>query len=341
MNNNNGDYLNQSRSFIESAKSIAIAVNSVPTVDSIGAALSLYLSLSSLGKQVSIALASPMTVEFSRLVGVDKITNNFSSSQGKNLVISFPYQEGSIEKVSYNIENDTFNLVIEPREGYPQVTPDMMQYSSGSGDFDLIITIDAPSLENLGTLYQQNQQLFRTKNLINIDSHEENSRFAKVNYVDPTSSSTSELVLSLLSRLNYKIDPDIATNLLYGISYASNNFTGRKTGASTFEAAAICLRQGARKKDAQFQPMPKNPNTNAFTRQPFSQANLPQAVKPFPNMMKQKPAYPSSPAQSLGLNNQMKPQTNVSTQPIQQDQPQAETPPDWLKPKIYKGSTLL
>ena len=69
------------------------------------------------------------------------------AATGKNLVISFPYQEGSIEKVSYNIENDKFNLVIEPRENYPVITPEMIKYSYGGGNTDLIITVGTSQLK--------------------------------------------------------------------------------------------------------------------------------------------------------------------------------------------------
>src|SRR3989344_4837471 len=120
------------KSIVDNSREILIAISKNSTMDSVASALSLYLSLSTLGKHVSVVSPSPMTVEFNQLVGVDKITTNVSTG-GRNLVVSFPYQEGSIEKVSYNIENDVFHLVIEPREGYPTITPDKLSYAYGGG----------------------------------------------------------------------------------------------------------------------------------------------------------------------------------------------------------------
>lgn len=323
MNNTAGSNINQARSLLDNAKSILIATHIRPTLDSVAASLSLYLSLSALGKQVSIICPSAMTVEYSHLVGVDKITSELAKSFGKNLVISFPYQEGSIEKVSYNIENDTFNLVIEPREGFPQITQDAVNYAYGNGDTDLIIVIDSPRLTDLDHIYQNNQSLFNAKNIINIDSHNQNTNYGRVNAVDITASSTSEIVLSFLSGLGYKIDPDTASNLLLGLSSGSANFTSQKTTAATFEAAAICLRNGAKKRDGQ--------NSFSDMTDQFAQGQFGNQPKLMPNLPKMKPQTPFPGAQINPSPNKSGP---VNTSPKQNNNP----PPDWLKPKIYKGS---
>lgn len=323
MNNTAGSNINQARSLIDNAKSILIATHIRPTLDSVAASLSLYLSLSALGKQVSIVCPSAMTVEYSHLVGVDKITNELAKSFGKNLVISFPYQEGSIEKVSYNIENDTFNLVIEPREGFPQITQDAINYSYGNGDTDLIIVIDTPRLPDLDQIYQNNQSLFNAKNIINIDSHNQNTNYGRVNNVNPIASSTSEIVLSFLSEMGYKIDPDTASNLLIGLSSGSANFTSVKTSAATFEAAAICLRNGAKKQDGQ--------KTFSDMTEQFGQSQFGNQPKFMPNLPKMKPSTPFS---GREINPSPLKTGPVNASPNQNNNP----PPDWLKPKIYKGS---
>ena len=371
------DSIQQFRSYLESSKSVAILTRENPTVDGVASALSLYLALSAAGKQVTVACASPMTVEFNRLVGVDKITTGLNGNSGRNLVISFPYEEGSIEKVSYNIDNDAFNLVIEPREEYPTVTPEMIRYSYNGGTVDLLILVDTPNLTDLGALYQGNISMFSEKTIVNIDTNPQNASFAKVNLVDPGVSSISELILTILSQLGATTDGDIATNLLYGISTRTNNFTSTSTNASTFEAASQLMKLGAQKPQAPFTPTsspafpkpselnrpqpsvpnsfpkpmrPSNPpprpmNTQPPQRQPYNQPQRPAPAmrRPgnfnppsFPQTQPQRPANspfrpPSIPAAPA------KPQAaKAAPQP-----PQPQAPPDWLKPKIYKGSTLV
>lgn len=327
MANISSDQINQARNFLENAKSILIALPGNPTVDGVASALSLYLALSSSGKQVNVVCATAMTVEFNRLVGVDKIGNSLSgSSNGRNLVISFPYQEGSIEKVSYNIENDIFNLVIEPRENYQPITPEMMRYSYSGGTTDLIITIATSRLTDLGSLYNNSQSLFSEKPIINIDYHNHNSLFGKVNIVDPSVSSASELTSSLLSLLGFTTDADIATNLYAGIISGSQNFTSNTTSAFTFETAAICLKNGARK------------IIGEETRSSFSTSTFPpQVQKPF-----QPSPFPKGPRPFAPKMQKPKVTSNFQPQQVQpKESTHPETPPDWLKPKIYKGSTLL
>src|SRR3989344_7951076 len=198
MQNSQNKGASDIKSVIDNSREILIATPRNPSMDSTASALSLYLSLSTLGKHVSVVSPSPMTVEFNQLVGVDKILNMVSNG-GRNLVVSFPYQEGSIEKVSYNIENDVFHLVIEPREGYPTITPDKLSYAYGGGSFDTVFVIGSTTLNDLDGIYAQNPSLFQEKQVVNIDNNPANSRFGKVNMVDPNVSTISEMVLNMIS----------------------------------------------------------------------------------------------------------------------------------------------
>ncbi|OGG00217.1 hypothetical protein A2Y99_03300 [Candidatus Gottesmanbacteria bacterium RBG_13_37_7] len=334
MTNIASDLIQNSRSALEQAQSILIAIPENPSVDSVASGLAFYLALASTGKQTALICSSPMTVEFSHLIGVDKISNALNNHQGNNLTISFPYQEGSIEKVSYNIENNVFNLVIEPRNGFPTVTEDLVKYSYSGGTTDLIITIGATQFTDLGNIYTNNQQIFQNKKIINIDINSQNRNFGKINIIDPESPSISELSLSLLSLLGFSNNPDIATDIFIGINAATNNFSSANISATTFEAAALCMKYGAKKSSFQSISRPE---------QKPPQVSLPSFIpKPFPKNQK------SPPLNQMPLSNQ--PQANISyskpstagfKKPQQTDNSQKETPPDWLKPKIYKGSTLL
>ena len=106
----------KSRELIEKSQDILIVTHEHPTADSIGSSLSLMLGLISLGKKVTVVCPDQVTVELSNFIGVNKIVSDVSK---QNFTISLDYVEGSIEKVSYNIEGEKFNLVIEPRPGFP------------------------------------------------------------------------------------------------------------------------------------------------------------------------------------------------------------------------------
>ena len=213
--------------------------------DKVAAGLSLFLSLKKKGRQVSIASSQPMTVEFSSLVGVDKISQKLG---GRNLVISFDYLQDSIEKVSYNIENKKFNLVIQPKDGFPPLSTEKIEYFYSGGKADLVLILGASSLADLGEIYSQNKNLFEEEKTFNF------------NLQSLRAASYSEIVASLLSRLKFPVDVDIASNLLRGLEAATDVFSSPQVSSTTFEAAAFCLRAGARRRGEKpktpLKPMP-------------------------------------------------------------------------------------
>jgi len=237
--------LTKIKELVDKAKEIAIITHGKPTVDSIGGALSLYLGLTGLGKKVHIVCPDAMTVEFSSYVGVDKITSKLGGK--KNFVISLDYQEGSIEKVSYNIEENKFNLVIEPREGFESFSEEKVHYTTSGMKADLFIIVDTQHLGQLGELYSAEKELFATIPMINIDSHDGNAMFGEINFVDAQSSSTTELIAVVMSFCGVKLSEDIATNLLNAVDSITNHFQSSKVNARTFEIASVSMKAGGKK----------------------------------------------------------------------------------------------
>lgn len=229
---------------LSTAHNLTIVLPMSLNQDKVASALALYLSLRKANRQVNVVCSRPMIVEYSSLIGVDKIKNKLS---GRNLVVSFDYLEDSIEKVSYNIENNKFNLVIQPKEGYPPVSTEKIQYSYFGEQADMIFIIGASSFEDLGEIYFGNKTFFQEGNTVNININQASKPFAKINLINPQMASFGEFITFFLSNLKMPVDEDIASNLLLGIERATNNFSLTKSTPVTFEAAAFCLRAGARK----------------------------------------------------------------------------------------------
>ena len=286
-----------------------------PSQDAIAGATSLYLGLLKLGKNVTIVSSSPIK---SDMQASDKIQSSLSVG-GDNLVVSFPYTDGAIDKIDYHIQGEKFNLVITPRQGYQKLDPNQVVYSYSGGTFDFIITIDTPSLNAVGTLYTENQAQFQGKEIINIDRHLTNAFFGTVNFINKTSSSTCELVYKVLRQLDCELDKDMATNLYAGIAAATNTFTSYSVNAETFETVAALLKAGASKKTS------------------------PQSsFKPQSPQSLQKPV--STPVFSIkqpGVERQQI--QTISTVEAQESQSKegAQNPQDWLKPNIFKGGGLI
>jgi hypothetical protein len=54
-------------------------------------------------------------VEVSSLVGIDEVKTTLGEASG-DLVVSFPYREGEIEKVSYTRDDNFLNIVVKAGE---------------------------------------------------------------------------------------------------------------------------------------------------------------------------------------------------------------------------------
>lgn len=247
--------LQEAVTILQKSNSGAICLPQNPAPDAVAAALALYLGLTKMGKNVIVACTSSVETE---LPAGDKIQSVVSTS-GKNLVISFPYTDGSIDKVDYYIQGNNFNVVVVPGANQSKLNEKEVKFSHTGGAVDFIVTVDVDNPKRLGDLYTENQALFSKDKIINIDRHLTNSFFGAANLIYRTASSTSEIVLSFLQAVKCPIDRDIATNLYQGMAAATKNFSSFSVTAQTFENAANLLKLGAKKRIS-------NPNGAVPTR---------------------------------------------------------------------------
>jgi nanoRNase/pAp phosphatase (c-di-AMP/oligoRNAs hydrolase) len=291
------------KELLDKATEVLIVTHENPTFDSVGSSLALYLGLIGLGKKVTIACPDAMTVELSYFIGVNKIVKELSQ---KNFIISLDYVDGSIEKVSYNIEGDKFNLVVEPRAGFESFSEDKVHYSYAGAAASLIIAVDTIHLGGLKKLYDEDKELYASKPIINVDRHPNNAHYGHTNMVDASASSTAEVVAKFLDGLGVALTADIATNLLNAVYQATNNFQNNTVSAGAFELAGACLKVGGKR----------------FTKTPAPQEEVPVAGG-------------ESVANDLPRIENIQPKP----QPVPV-KPKMAAPPDWLKPKIFKSSNL-
>lgn len=263
------------------AQNIFVLFPASPTFDQVASSLALFLSLAKAGKQASVLSPEEMTVEFSHLVGIEKIG---SKVPGGELVLTINTNIENIEKISTTDEDGKLNLIIKPKAGVPPVKREEILFSQASSTADLLFVIEARRLESLGKIYQENNHLFEEKIVVHLSHFPKAEPFGSLSVIDPAASSASEIMVGLLQGLKLPVDEDIGNNLLLGLRNATQNFQ-RGVTAETFEAAAFCLRSGAGRI-----PMPPRREEMPFEPPPAESAPTPS--------------------------------------------------PDWLEPKIYKGSTL-
>lgn len=228
---------------LSEAKSVVILMPEKPSLDTVASATALSLALSQDGKETTVACPSPMLVEFNRLVGVQKVTD---SIENRNLTISFEdYEATNIERVSYNIENGKFMLVIAPKTGTLAPNKDQVVVGYRGVAGDLVIVVGASSKDTLGQ-FNQEKELFGEGTKVVLVSNTPVSGFNSASeLISPDASSISESALRVIEGLNLHLNPDMATNLFAGLRAGTDSFQKAVT-AETFSAASRLVRAGAR-----------------------------------------------------------------------------------------------
>jgi hypothetical protein len=328
---------NKIREAVDKYNNIAIAVPRDPTVDEMGAGLGLYLSLEDLGKSLSIATPNTPLVEVSSLVAVDEVKTSLGSESG-DLVVSFPYREGEIEKVSYTRDDNFLNIVVKAGEKGLNFDQKDVRFTRGTNAPELLFIVGAAKVSDLGKLFDP--AALKDTVVVNIDNKPENQGFGDIVMTSIKFSSVSEMIANVIFSAGFKMDLDIAQNLMLGIATATNNFQDPKTSSMAFEMAGVLMRNGALR-------------PNSMTQRRKLTADYDEEEKPFTGEASfEQPPFAKTPGElEKETKPDLRPRYTPSAQPkVSLSQPPAQpkatpqiqddnAPEDWLEPKIYKGST--
>jgi hypothetical protein len=350
--------LQQIKDTIASAQLVSIAVSQNPNIDQMASALALYITLSSLGKKVTVVSPTEPIVELSSLVGIDKVKSSNEGSGG-DLVVSFPYREGEIEKVSYTIDDGQLNIVVKAGANGLTFSEQDVLFKRGADKPELLLTVGVQRLSDIEGLFPPDS--LKDVTIINIDNSNQNEGFGAMVLVSPKFSSLSEQVADLMLNLGYEIDVDGSQNLLSGIMTATNNFQNPNTSYLAFEIASILMKRGAVRSTRPNVPQSTQKQFQPQSRPQQSQPRQQQQVQPQQNQPRQDDRQDRRDAIREALrsqsqnrqdqsrredrNNQPRQQQQMPSQQVQQQSqqesstPSQKPPSDWLTPKVYKGST--
>ncbi len=219
------------------------------TGDGICALLALQMTLSRTGKEVVAVKSSDADAsKFKFLQGFDLVKDNLDEKG--NLIISLPQGKSEIEKIEYSTKENATEITISPKNGI--LSSEGVVFHQTPGNFDLIIALNTPNLESLGTVFTNNTAFFASVPIINIAAEAKNEFFGKINQVDLTKSSTCEILFDWLygnEKFKQFFDVELATILLAGIISTTNNFVESKTTANALEIAGTLQKIGARQSD--------------------------------------------------------------------------------------------
>lgn len=218
------------KNLITSAKSALIAVPTL-SVDSLGAALALGLSLKKQGKQVKVFCPQKPDQNYQKLSGLELLVDNYSNS---DLVVTLDYPIDQIEAVSYNDDGGHLNLVVKTKSGAAKVETNQININNSGSAADICFMLgDEVSLGVSASMVNQGNWILVTPSQVN-------KTWAKATIFDPDAP-FSEIFTFLLPMLGLNLDIDSGKDLLIGLRVATQSFSVN-VSPETFEAGAICLR---------------------------------------------------------------------------------------------------
>ncbi|OGM29853.1 hypothetical protein A2630_04205 [Candidatus Woesebacteria bacterium RIFCSPHIGHO2_01_FULL_44_10] len=230
---------NSFKNLVTDAKSVLVLLPTNPDFDAVGSGLALYLAL---GTKATISSPTPMTVEFNRLVGVNKISQETGN---KNLTIKFSgYKADNIEKVSYDVINSEFNLTVIPKSGFSSPARDQVDLVYGGISAETIILVGGANENHFPLLTKEETAEAK---ILHIGTTQVDIAGKQVISFARPGSAVAEAVYNLLKEAGFALDPDVATNLMMGLEAGSGNFSAAGVTAQTFQMAADLMSTGGRR----------------------------------------------------------------------------------------------
>ena len=110
-------------------------------------------------------------------------------------------------------------------------------------DYDLVISLDASSLDRLGDVYHERK--LAGIPLAVVDHHITNTYFGTVNWVEPTCAATCQMLAYLADALGVRLSPELAECLLTGVITDTLCFRTTNTTPAVLEVAMHLQEAGA------------------------------------------------------------------------------------------------
>jgi len=229
-------------------KKFLLLTHKGPDGDAIGSLIAFYLTLKRLDKEVTMVCDDLSPASFKYLNETKEIAQEFVGT--RDFVISLDIKENKANKIMYKVEGDKLNIIITPKKG--KIDQKMVSFPPGNYNFDAIIVLDSADLDRLGSVYEENPDIFYEVPVVNIDHHPGNAQFGKINLIDITATSTSEILVSVIEALTGDpkfFDENMATALLTGIVTDTNSFQNMNTTPKSLTVAAQLVALGARQQE--------------------------------------------------------------------------------------------
>ncbi len=237
--------LQQATSLLTRSGTVLLVVPEKPSADAFATMIALYLTLLDReGIKVDAVSPSHVPRNLQFLPGSSQVQMNPQIRPSVMVDIVGPKEPIEIrqEKLQGGVR---LHLLLS--EG-AVITKEQVETTVKALPYDLVITVGASDLEELGSIFTSHADFFYNIPIINIDNRANNEHFGTINIVDITASSIAEVAAEMIAQIpQSQMTADISTALYAGIVAATNSFQKPSTTPRCFQLAADLLQKKADK----------------------------------------------------------------------------------------------
>lgn len=224
---------------IHQAQNILVTVSTNPSVDQLAAAIGLTLVLNKLEKHGTAVFSGevPSTIEF--LKPEETLEKNTDSL--RDFIIAL--DKSKADKLRYKVEDQVVRIFITPYK--TSISEKDLDFSQGDFNVDVVVALGVTEQQDLDSAITAHGRILHDATMVSVSTEGQGS-LGSINWVDPTASSLSEMMVSLMDGLDKKaVDSQIATALLTGIVAVTDRFRNEKTTPKTMSLSAELMSAGA------------------------------------------------------------------------------------------------
>ncbi|HSX15699.1 MAG TPA: hypothetical protein VLF40_02825 [Candidatus Saccharimonadales bacterium] len=224
---------------IKQGTNILVTVSANPSVDQLASAIGLTIALNKLDKHATAVFSGqvPSTIEFLKPEEtLEKDTNSL-----RDFIIAL--DKSKADKLRYKVEDQVVRIFITPYR--TSISQDDLEFSQGDFNVDVVIALGVTEQQDLDAAITAHGRILHDAAVASVTNTAQGS-LGTINWIDPQSSSLSEMVVGLVDGLDKKLmDNQIATALLTGIVASTDRFRNEKTSPKTMSASATLMAAGA------------------------------------------------------------------------------------------------
>jgi len=222
---------------LNSYKNILLTGPADPNIDIISTALAWNIFLVLKNKKVDLFFSGKV-IDLPFLNDSKKIKKDFNALNNFKIILDI--SETKVKNLDYNIKEEELHINIIPQGGSFKVEDIKAQIENYK--YDLIISLGARNLKELGEVFKQYNNFFYEIPLINLDNSLINENFGQLNIIKSSSTSLAEISYHILEK---NLTKDMSTALLSGMISATNSFQSSQVTPITLELASNLINKGA------------------------------------------------------------------------------------------------